>query len=57
MKKNTDKKINLIESVDPGIVGGYILKWKDLQYDASILSQINQMRRDLARKNLYVRGF
>ena len=57
MKKNTDKKINLVEDEDPELVGGYILKWKDLQYDASILSQINQMRRDLARKNLYIRGF
>lgn len=57
MKKNTDKKINLVESVDPELVGGYVLTWNDLQYDASILSRINQMRRELARKNLYIKGF
>lgn len=57
MKKNTKKTIRLIESVNPELVGGYVLNWNDLQFDASISSQINRLKREVAKKNLYVRGF
>ena len=57
MNKKTGKEIDLVESVNEELIGGFILQWKDIQYDASILNQINKMKRELTRVNLYVKGF
>jgi F-type H+-transporting ATPase subunit delta len=55
MKKHKGKKIDLAESVNEDLVGGYILQWEDKQYDASILNQINKLKRGVTRVNLYTR--
>jgi len=57
MKTYTDWKIELIPKVDPGIIGGFILNWEDMQYDASIQYQIERLRRGSASINLYKKGF
>jgi F-type H+-transporting ATPase subunit delta len=57
MKEQTHNEIELIESTDADLIGGFILKWKDKQYDASILHEIKKMHRGSARINLYVKGF
>ena len=41
------KEIQLIEIVNPDIIGGYILKIDDLQYDGSISSGLKKIRREL----------
>ncbi len=38
------KEINLHTKVDPNLIGGYILKVKDKQIDASIKSKLNKIR-------------
>jgi len=51
----TRANIEIIEEVDESVVGGFILSWDDKQYDASILKQIERMKKGLARINLYVK--
>jgi F-type H+-transporting ATPase subunit delta len=57
MKKYTDARIDLVEETDPSLIGGFVLLWKDKQYDASIRKQINRMTRGVARINLYIKGY
>jgi len=57
MKEYTKWQIELIQKIDPEIIGGFILNWGDMQYDASIHYQIERLRRGSARINLYKKGF
>ena len=57
LKKQTGKEIELIEETNEEMIGGFILRWKDQQYDASILNQINKLKKEVAAINLYVKGF
>ncbi|MBL7138764.1 MAG: ATP synthase F1 subunit delta [Bacteroidales bacterium] len=57
MKDYTKWQIELVQKIDPEIIGGFILNWGDMQYDASIYYQIERMRRDSASINLYKKGF
>jgi len=57
MHRYTNWQVELIPVIDPGIIGGFILNWGDMQYDASIRYQIERLRRGSARVNLYVKGF
>ena len=56
MKKETTGTIELVEEVKDDLIGGFVLQWKDKQYDASILSQVNSMKRSMANINLYKKG-
>ena len=47
IKKLFDKELQLIEVVNPEIIGGYILKIDDMQYDGSISSGLKKIRREL----------
>jgi F-type H+-transporting ATPase subunit delta len=57
LKQQTGKEIELIEETKADIIGGFILRWEDQQYDASILNQINKLKKGVAAINLYVKGF
>jgi len=57
MKNYTQKQIELVEEVKEDLIGGFVLQWEDKQYDASILSQINKMKREMAELNLYQKRF
>jgi len=41
----TGKKVTIENSVDPSIIGGFILRVGDKQFDASILGKMNNLRR------------
>jgi F-type H+-transporting ATPase subunit delta len=56
MKNQTKKEIELIEEIKEELIGGFVLQWKDKQYDASIRSQISRMQKEVAKMNLYVKG-
>jgi F-type H+-transporting ATPase subunit delta len=56
LKDQTQKEIELVEEVKEEIIGGFILRWKDLQYDASVVNQINRLKKGIASINLYVKG-
>jgi F-type H+-transporting ATPase subunit delta len=47
IKALTDKTVNLEQVIDPSIVGGFVLRIGDQQYDASITNQLNQLERVL----------
>jgi F-type H+-transporting ATPase subunit delta len=53
----TKANIDLVEEIDSSLIGGFVLNWKDLQYDASIRKQIEKMKRGVAKVNLYVKGY
>ncbi len=45
VKELTQKEANLINTIDASIVGGFILRIGDLQYDASVINQLNKIKR------------
>jgi len=50
-KKLSDKKTILENKIDPSIIGGYILKIGDMQYDASVSNQLNAIKTTLTKTN------
>jgi F-type H+-transporting ATPase subunit delta len=57
MKNQSKGEVELIEEINAELIGGFILQWKDKQYNASILKQINRLQRGVTRVNLYKKGF
>ncbi len=57
MEKYTKADIDLKTEIDESLVGGFVLKWKDLQYDASIRREIDDIRNAITKINLYKKGF
>jgi F-type H+-transporting ATPase subunit delta len=57
MKDQSKGEIRLLEEVDAELIGGFIIRWKDRQYNASILKQIKRLQRGVTRVNLYKKGF
>lgn len=56
LKKVTDKKIDLIEKVDPALLGGFVIDIDDYQVDQSLKTKIKELKKDF-EKNLYTKGF
>lgn len=46
VKKMTGNKVTLENKVDENIVGGFILRVGDLQYDASVANKLNRLKRE-----------
>jgi F-type H+-transporting ATPase subunit delta len=44
----SDKKINLKNIIDPTIIGGFILRIGDQQYNASIANRLQTLKRELS---------
>ncbi|GLB48111.1 ATP synthase F1 subunit delta [Neptunitalea lumnitzerae] len=49
----TNKKITLENKVDPTIIGGFVLRIGDKQYDASVAAKFRKLEREF-NNNLYV---
>jgi F-type H+-transporting ATPase subunit delta len=47
IKALTNKTVSLEKIIDPSVVGGFVLRIDDQQYDASITNQLNQLERVL----------
>ena len=56
LKAFTHKDIELQETTDENIIGGFVLRVEDYQYDASIVSQMRKLRKTFG-ENLYVKQF
>ena len=52
VKKVARTEVALEESINPEIIGGFILRFGDIQYDSSVLRNLNQFRLHFSR-NLY----
>ena len=46
VKKITSNKVTLENKVDQDIIGGFILRVGDLQYDASVANKLNRLKRE-----------
>lgn len=57
MSTQATRTIDLVEEVKEELIGGFVLQWKDMQYDASILNQVNKMKKEMAMINLYKKKF
>ncbi len=44
----TGHKVELIENIDPALIGGYVLKVGDAQIDTSIKKRLNDLKLELA---------
>lgn len=56
LRDYTSKQIEVIESIDAEIIGGFKLKLDDYQYDASISNIIKKLHMEFD-KNLFIKGF
>ncbi len=48
-------EVELLEEVNPNLIGGFILKVDDFQYDTSIRSELNLLKKEF-RENVYKKG-
>ncbi len=48
VKKHTGKEVELVEKVDPSLIGGFILRVGDKQIDDSIRRKLNDLKVSLA---------
>jgi F-type H+-transporting ATPase subunit delta len=46
----------LVEKIDPEIIGGYVLKMDDFQFNASVSKELSRLHKEFD-KNLYIKGF
>jgi len=50
LKAITDKDIELKEIVNEDIIGGFVVRLEDYQYDASVTTQLRRLRKNYADK-------
>ena len=51
-----DGTVDLQTAVDAELIGGFVLKFGDKLYDASVASQLKQLRKEFS-KNAYIKNF
>lgn len=54
--EKTKKDLQMVEKVDPDIIGGYVVKMGHYQYNASVSKAISKLHKEFD-KNLYIKGF
>ena len=52
LKEVTNMNIELSEKVDEDIIGGFIVNFQDYKYDASIINQLNKLKKGFS-ENLF----
>jgi len=50
IKKAFDSDVELTSSVDGDLIGGFVLKIEDQQYDSSVVSNLKRMKQQLLQK-------
>lgn len=48
IKEFSNKTITLVNTVDPSILGGFVLRIGDKQYNASIANRLRELKRELS---------
>ena len=56
VREREGAKIELVEKVDPSLIGGFILRFNDVQYDSSVSRKLNDISRQL-HTNAYSRSY
>ncbi|MBE0637512.1 MAG: ATP synthase F1 subunit delta [Bacteroidales bacterium] len=52
----SNKTVDLVEEINPSLIGGFVLKLKDSKYDASLRRKIELLGKDF-EKNPYVKEY
>lgn len=47
LEQLTHETVDITSTVDPEIIGGYILRWDTYRWDASVTSQLRQIKNEL----------
>lgn len=55
LKHSNNQSVELEERVDSNLIGGFILRFGDKQFDASVSGEIEKLRREF-EKNYYVKS-
>ncbi|MEO2100204.1 MAG: ATP synthase F1 subunit delta, partial [Flavobacteriaceae bacterium] len=50
-KNFSQQKVHIENKIDPNIMGGFILKIGDMQYDASVVHQLKAIKTTLTKTN------
>ena len=50
-KELSSNEISIENTIDPSIIGGFVLRIGDLQYNASVAHQLDQLKRELTQTN------
>ncbi len=56
LAQQTNKSIELLEEINPNIIGGFVITIDDKQADSSISTKIQRLRKEFD-KNIYAKGF
>jgi F-type H+-transporting ATPase subunit delta len=48
--------VDLVEIIDPGLIGGFIVSTGNVRYDSSLATSIKKLKKEF-KENLYVREF
>jgi F-type H+-transporting ATPase subunit delta len=56
VKKMKGDKIELVETVNKNIIGGFVLRIGDEQYDSSVIKKLRQLKNEFD-DNLYVKEY
>ena len=54
VKEKVQREVELLEQVDKDLIGGFVLRIGDTQYDASVVSQLRRLAKEFS-SNPYVR--
>jgi len=47
LEQLTHETVDIVTTVDPEIIGGYIMRWDTYRWDASITSQLRKIKKEL----------
>lgn len=53
LRDYTEREIEFHTEIDESLLGGFILKWEDNQYDATLRRKLTQIRKILAEETIY----
>lgn len=56
ISRDMDAEVWMEEEVDPDLIGGFVLRFEDSQYDASLARELEKLKKNFD-SNLYVRMF
>lgn len=53
VKDSTKSEVELVEKVNPDIIGGFVLRYGNIQYDTTVAKYLRQLKMNFS-KNLYI---
>ena len=56
VEEATKKQVELVDKVDEDIIGGYVLKVGDIQFDTRISRKLDELKREFS-KNIYLKDY